>query len=176
MQDDTASGGQLTFYGIAITDQSAAPVFTRQGINSSFLQNGLRFTELYLAILLVLACLRIIKKMTGIDPFNENSNKGIMARIFCTIYTKFEYTIILTIHQSSTITFSLAVYLQCANLSQSVWVNVLSAILAFISGIYFAFFLQWVFKKTNSAIWLFDPKLNTNDRMSENEKNRLEDF
>ena len=85
--------------------------FEREGLVASFMENGLKFIQLFLFAYVIILIFRMVKGCTGLEPFKPDPKRSLGGKIFCGIYSKVEYTVLLTVHQSSALSFSLFAWL-----------------------------------------------------------------
>ena len=125
----------------------------RQEWTTSFILNGFKYMQFFFLAYLVLVVFRVVRAALNVNPYKVEKRATGITKLFCFIYSKLEYSMFISIHQSAVITFSLSIFLQFANVNFSPGINGTSFILSIVGAIYFACFLRWIYRMINSDVW-----------------------
>ncbi|KAL4477533.1 hypothetical protein ABPG74_002683 [Tetrahymena malaccensis] len=144
-----SSTQKYTFLGETITDQTPAAPFVREGMTSSFFLNGLKFIQTYFILYAVLFIVRIMARNMKVNCRKVPEDAGFFHKLIALAQQKLEFTMIITSHQSTLLSFAVSIFLQCMGFSSQNAMNVISFIVAIFALIYLIFFLKNCYQKVN---------------------------
>ncbi|KAL4496540.1 hypothetical protein ABPG72_015901 [Tetrahymena utriculariae] len=144
-----SSTQKYTFLGETITDQTPAAPFVREGMTSSFFLNGLKFIQTYFILYAVFYIVRIIARSMKVNCRKVPEDAGFFDKLIALAQQKLEFTMIITSHQSTLLSFSVSIFLQYMGFSPQNSMNVISFIVAIFALIYLIFFLKNCYQKVN---------------------------
>ncbi|EAR96598.2 endonuclease/exonuclease/phosphatase family protein (macronuclear) [Tetrahymena thermophila SB210] len=140
---------KYTFLGETISDQTPAAPFVREGMTSSFFLNGLKFIQTFFILYAVLFIVRIVARHMKVNCRKVPEDAGFFHKLTALAQQKLEFTMIITSHQSTLLSFSVSIFLQFMGFSSQNAMNVISFIVAIFAFIYLIFFLKNCYQKVN---------------------------